>query len=120
VQPAETELEAAIQPDPDYSDRPGFDPDFLGFAAPLPTLLPEAHDLALPVDDGVELKYHHYSVIMNAERKLALCSAVNLDAGAKFQLNRQGKDRWFYDPASIATHRSATSSTAAIRWIAAI
>jgi endonuclease G len=98
VQPAETELEAAIQPDPDYSDRPGFDPDFLGFAAPLPTLLPEAGDLALPVEDGVELKYHHYSVIMNSERKLALVSAVNLDAGAKFQLNRQGKDRWFYDP----------------------
>jgi endonuclease G, mitochondrial len=98
VQTAETELEAAIQPDPDYSDRPGFDPDFLGFAAPLPTLLPEAPDLALPVDDGVELKYHHYSVIMNSDRKLALVSAVNLDAGAKFQLNRQGKDRWFYDP----------------------
>ena len=98
VQPAETELEAAIQPDPDYSDRPGFDPDFLGFAAPLPTLLPEAGDLALPVEDGVELKYHHYSVIMNSERKLAFVSAVNLDAGAKFQLNREGKDRWFYDP----------------------
>ena len=27
VQPAETELEAAIQPDPDYSDRPGFGPE---------------------------------------------------------------------------------------------
>jgi endonuclease G len=35
---------------------------------------------------------------MNSDRKLALVSAVNLDAGAKFQLNRQGKDRWFYDP----------------------
>ena len=90
--------EAAIQPDPDYSGRPGFDPDFLGFSTPLPMLSSEAQALALPVGDGVELKYHHYSVIMNSARKLAFVSAVNIDAGAKFQLHREGKDRWFYDP----------------------
>ena len=90
--------EAAIQPDPDYSDRPGFDPDFLGVRAPLPTLLPEVKDLAIPVGNGVELKYYHYSVIMNSERKIAFVSAVNLDAGAPFQLHREGKDRWFFDP----------------------
>ena len=88
----------AIQPDPDYSDRPGFDARFLGFEAPLPTLMPEVRDLALPASDGIELKYHHYSVIMNAERKLAFVSAVNLNGGAEFQLRREGRDRWFYDP----------------------
>jgi endonuclease G, mitochondrial len=91
-------LEAAIAPDPDYSNRPGFDASFLGFETPLPTLMPEVRDLALPVGDGIELKYYHYSVIMNAKRKLAFVSAVNLDAGAPFQLARVGKDRWFYDP----------------------
>jgi endonuclease G, mitochondrial len=91
-------LEAAIAPDPDYSKRPGFDATFLGFEAPLPTLMPAVRDLALPVGDGIELKYYHYSVIMNAQRKLAFVSAVNLDAGAPFQLAREGKDRWFYDP----------------------
>jgi endonuclease G len=91
-------LEAAVAPDPDYSKRPGFDATFLGFEAPLPTLMPAVRDLALPVGDGIELKYYHYSVIMNAQRKLAFVSAVNLDAGAPFQLAREGKDRWFYDP----------------------
>jgi endonuclease G len=94
----DAELEASIQPDPDYSDRPGFDPDFLGFPAPMPTLMPEAQALALPTEDGIELKYYHYSVIMNAERKLAFVSAVNLDAGAPFQLRREARDRWFFDP----------------------
>jgi endonuclease G, mitochondrial len=91
-------FEAAIAPDPDYSNRPGFDASFLGFDAPLPTLMPEVRDLALPVGDGIELKYYHYSVIMNAQRKLAFVSAVNFDAGAPFQLARVGKDRWFFDP----------------------
>lgn len=92
-------LEAAVQPDPDYTDRPGFDPSFLGFEAPIPSPMPEVRDLVLPVGgNGHELKYYHYSVIMNAERKLAFVSAVNLDAGAPFQLHREGRDRWFYDP----------------------
>jgi endonuclease G, mitochondrial len=90
--------EAAIAPDPDYSNRPGFDANFLGFDAPLPTLMPGVRDLVLPAGDGIELKYYHYSVIMNAQRKLAFVSAVNFDAGAPFQLARVGKDRWFFDP----------------------
>lgn len=90
--------EASIQPDPDYASRPGFDPDFLGIHAPLPGLLPEVKDLAIPVGNGIELKYYHYSVIMNSERKIAFVSAVNLDAGAPFQLHREAKDRWFFDP----------------------
>jgi endonuclease G len=91
-------FEASVQPDPDYTDRPGFDPEFLGFSAPLPTLMPQVRDLALPTDHGIELKYYHYSVIMNAERRLAFVSAVNLDGGAPFQLHREAKDRWFFDP----------------------
>ena len=91
-------LEASIQPDPDYTDRPGFDPDFLGFSAPLPAPMPEIQPLVLPTDDGIELKYYHYSVIMNAERKLAFVSAANLDDGAPFRLRREARDRWFFDP----------------------
>jgi len=91
-------LEASIQPDPDYTDRPGFDPDFLGFPAPLPTPMPEIDHLLVPTEDGIELRYYHYSVIMNGERKLAFVSAVNIDDGAPFQLSRNASDRWFFDP----------------------
>ncbi len=92
-------LEASIQPDPDYANCAGFDTGFLGFETPLPTLMPEVSDLAAVAQDGgTELKYNHYSVILNAQRKIAFVSAVNLDGAAAFQLHREGKDRWFFDP----------------------
>jgi endonuclease G, mitochondrial len=85
------------KPDPHYANRPGFDPAFLGFTAPLPKLMPAVKNLAAKVGSGNELKYYHYSVVMNAARKLAFVSAVNLDVGAKFQVKREGKDHWYAD-----------------------
>jgi endonuclease G len=86
------------KPDPDLASRPGFDPNFLGFSAPLPKLMPAVAGQAAKVDgSGIELKYFNYSVIMNAARKLAFVSAVNLDAVAKFSAKRVGKDNWYYD-----------------------
>ena len=86
------------KPDPNFAARPGFDPNFLGFSAPLPKLMPAVANQAAKVDgSGIELKYFNYSVIMNAARKLAFVSAVNLDAVAKFSAKRVGKDNWYYD-----------------------
>lgn len=86
------------KPDPFTIKRPGFDPRFLGFDAPLPALKPAVGNLAAKVSSGgIELKYYHYSVIMNSARKLAFVSAVNLDVGAKFSVKREGKDHWYYD-----------------------
>ena len=85
------------KPDSNYGKRPGFDPNFLGFAAPLPKLAPAVKNLAVKVGSGIELKYYHYSVIMNSARKLAFVSAVNLDVGAKYLVKREGKDHWYYD-----------------------
>ena len=86
------------KPDPNFAARPGFDPNFLGFSVPLPKLMPAVAGQAAKVDGGgIELKYFNYSVIMNATRKLAFVSAVNLDAVAKFSAKRVGKDNWYYD-----------------------
>ncbi len=86
------------KPDPNMAGRPGFNAKFLGFDAPLPALAPAVKNLAAPVNTGgIELKYFHYSVIMNSARKLAFVSAVNLDVGAKFSVKREGKDHWYYD-----------------------
>lgn len=95
--------EEAIKPDPDYTNRPGYDPDFLGFYVPMPKLSNAIRRQALVVPDTSgssphELKYYHYSVIMNASRRLAFVSAVNLWANAPFDQQRDGKDRWFVDP----------------------
>ncbi|MGJ4947622.1 DNA/RNA non-specific endonuclease [Bradyrhizobium sp. HKCCYLS20291] len=95
---AAADLLEQAKPEPFSTPRPGFDPKFLGFDAPLPKLTPAAAAaVAKLADGGIELTYFHYSVIMNAQRKLAFVSAVNLDTAAKFQVKRDGKDKWYYD-----------------------
>jgi endonuclease G len=77
--------------DPDYSTRSGYDPAFLGIPLPLPVLTADA-DLAT-----APLPYHHFSVVMQRKRKLALLTAVNID-GAQADQPRRDSDRWILDP----------------------
>ena len=88
-----------IEPDQDFDNRPGYNPDFLDFSVPLPKLSADIKSLAVKVPgSGHELKYFHYSVIMNGRRRLAFVSAGNLDAKPKFVHEREGADKWFMDP----------------------
>lgn len=77
----------AITIDPDYSGREGYDAGFLG--VPLP--LPESAAVLSP-----ELRYHHFSVRMHTERRLAMYTAVNI-AGPITPIGRE-RDRWTLDP----------------------
>jgi endonuclease G len=43
------------------------------------------------------LAYHHYSVVFNAERRLAFYTAVNIDGGLTLRLKRE-TDNWKKDP----------------------
>jgi endonuclease G, mitochondrial len=95
--------EAPVLPDPDYSLRPGYVRDFLGVEVPLPKLsnAVQAKAVRQPGVDGAaafELKYYHFSVIMNGPARLAFVTAMNYDASAPFRQTREGSDRWFYDP----------------------
>lgn len=86
-----------------YTNRRGYDPGFLGVPVALPTLSPAAREQAFRLpgiegDSGFELKYHHFSVIMNREARLAFVAAVNLDGAAPCRQTRDGSDRWFRDP----------------------
>jgi endonuclease G len=87
----------------DYADRKGFDPDFLGLRVPLPRLSNAVRAKAFQLpgvtgDAACELKYHHFSVIMNRDARLAFVAAVNLDGAATFRQTREGADRWMADP----------------------
>jgi endonuclease G len=89
--------------DPDYETRPGYNPEFLGFKVAFPRLTnitkPKAYAVpGVSGSDRFELKYHHYSLIFNKDRKLAFAAGVNYDPTASVQFQREGKDRWFYDP----------------------
>lgn len=100
-----TDAAEAISIDPNYQSRPGYQTDFLGSGnkrVELPQLsdtmkAQAARLIASNGSNSYELKYHHYSVVMNRIRRLAFFTAVNID-GNKSKNPRREDDRWFYDP----------------------
>ncbi len=118
-------VERAVEPtsDPDYTTRQGYLPDFLGFRVPMPTVIPEARDQLAPLlrDGSHELKYHNFSIIMHAKRRLALITAANIDASeaarrpepgrgyGRRDLNgftsRNDREKWFPDRRISADHQ---------------
>ena len=126
--------EEAIQIDHDYENRIGYDPSFLpGVTVPLPTV-PTAmkRNIAqrLQVNHGdnpYELKYQHFSIIINAKRRMALITAVNIDGSKWIRVDRrtgeptesiEAGERWFEDPRiesagamSSGSVRSSNTST---------
>ncbi len=97
--------------DPDYTTRRGYDAVFLGLAAPLPT--PRHPDaLVTAPGGGKALHYHHFSLFMHRERRIAALTAANVNANeaAKTPGNRppgdysrdglagRSSDAWMLDP----------------------
>jgi endonuclease G, mitochondrial len=94
-----------IHIDPNYSTRHGYDSEFLGTSAhavPLPSLpddllgLTATNQLA-EGEPKYLLPYHHFTVVMNKERRLAFFTAVNIDGKLRQKPTRQ-QDKWFFDP----------------------
>jgi endonuclease G len=89
--------------DPNYANRKGYSPDFLGVHVPLPTLTDEQrrnaakNSMARPTEDNAVLPYHHFSIVMNRRRQLAYYTAVNIH-GARSRTPRRTGDRWYFDP----------------------
>lgn len=95
----------AITIDPNYAGREGYDAEFLGTETqlvPLPTLADDLVPLAAvnrlaTSEPRYVLPYHHFSVVLNSERRLAFFTAVNIDGTSSVRLKRE-RDRWFLDP----------------------
>ena len=84
----------------DYAGRQGYDAAFLGdgLSVPLPKVTRRVEDvLEFDGADGKtsELKYQHFSVVMNRRRRMCVYSAVNLDGGRSLKVKRVG---WRRDP----------------------
>jgi endonuclease G, mitochondrial len=100
-----SDSEEAISIDPNYQNRQGYLANFLGNGnkqVDLPILSETMKTQAATNKFGTpanpfELKYHHYSVVMNKIRRLAFFTAVNID-GTKSKSPRREKDQWFIDP----------------------
>ncbi|MGV9366123.1 DNA/RNA non-specific endonuclease [Amycolatopsis sp. NPDC003731] len=96
--------------DPDYANREGYDPAFLpGHTVPLPGL----SDALVPLaavnrqatgEPRYVLPYHHFSVVMHRERRLAMFTAVNIDGRLSRALRREA-DHWSLDPRVAVTEQ---------------
>lgn len=118
--------ERADKPEPDYSKRKGYKPGFLGVRVPLPKPTnPER--LAINGDregkpDQHELRYHHFSVLVDKTRRIAALTAVNINGAAVVQINRktnkvtriedpdaegaEGYEPWYLDARIPEEHQS--------------
>jgi endonuclease G len=96
--------------DPNYGTRKGYDPNFIGnggkrvgFPKLEASLLAVAAPLLAP-GKGHILHYHNYSVVMHAERRLAIYSAANVSFASRFDMSRP-PDVWRRDPRILAKHQ---------------
>jgi endonuclease G len=98
--------EASIVFDRNYRNREGYAPDFLGDGLHVPTpgiAATRAGEILLDEEDEpLVLKYHHFELVMNRERRLQMWSAANVDydPARKSDKGREafGRDRWIPDP----------------------
>jgi endonuclease G len=80
------------------SDRPGYDPAFLGegFVAPLPARTAALAGQLFEIDGDPELRYLTYSVFFHRTRRFPVLSAANFDQSKKGDIDRG--DWWRGDP----------------------
>ena len=105
--------------DPDYSNRRGYRPDFLGGFATVPFPQPDDARLAAaaplivpgeaerpPADlaDAL-LAYDGYSLLMHAARRLAIVSAANVDFANRYAALDSRTEDWRIDPRIRAEHQ---------------
>lgn len=90
-----------------YAGRQGYDPDFLGVPLALPQLTAQARRFGqpAPVRDATDnvLRYTHFSVVLNQDRRLAFFTAVNIDGARLLDVPRD--DSWYYDPRVALEHQ---------------
>lgn len=101
-------FEKSIRFDPDYDSREGYNPAFLDEGGTIVVPTPEIAAARLPEilkgEDGqpLVLKYHHFELVMNRERRLQMWSAVNVDYSPDRKVEGErdswGSDRWVPDP----------------------
>jgi endonuclease G len=84
----------AVKIDQDYSNRSGYNPDFIaGFKLPLPVMTDASQVAPLraqePDFEAGELKYEHFSLKVNKSKRIALFTATNIDGATYLSVDRQ-------------------------------
>jgi endonuclease G len=93
-------IELGELPEKHYLLADGYDPCFLGSGhqLPLPKLAENLQSKVAKLKDGSEvLDYLHFSIVMNADRRLAFYTAANVD-GKQLKNIERNRDKWYFDP----------------------
>ncbi len=96
-----------------FRDAKGYRPAFLGrsFNVPLPSLTSEIKRelAALRDSEQTELKYDHYSLMINRERRTAFFVAANVDGSQLWDSavdgSKPARPAWSYDPRMLEDHQ---------------
>jgi endonuclease G len=106
----------ALKIDQDYSNRGGYNPEFIaGFTVPLPVVNDASIIAPLRVQEADfqagELKYEHFSLKINKDKRVALFTATNIDGETYLSVDRQtGQvsasegETWFKDTRISASY----------------
>jgi endonuclease G, mitochondrial len=79
-----------------FAGRAGYDPSFLpGWEVKLPMPIDIGVARELKDGSGVELKYHHFSVLVSKERRMPMLTAVNINGSKSQKISRIST--WSYD-----------------------
>ena len=93
-------VEKKLKFDPDYPHRPGYDSRFLpGFDVPAP--IAPLDEVLKSGNNAKILRYHHYSLVMHRDRRLAMWAASNIDYSPNKRWRSReefGTDTWKPDP----------------------
>ena len=95
--------EKALEFDEDYGTRKGYDDEFLGITVPLPTVGADRKgELLMEGNKPWVIPYHHFSLVMNKDRRLCMWTAVNVDYNEDKRDDRGrsafGGESWRLDP----------------------
>ncbi|MBV1695745.1 MAG: trypsin-like peptidase domain-containing protein [Hyphomicrobiales bacterium] len=105
--------------DIDLSDRAGYEPGFLrGHVIPLPQLTNVRHEPAPNLEarrseSEFELPYRHFSIVMNADRRVAFFTACNIDGKHSRHVDRDSgeiKDGWDLKQRGLESAEDAEAS----------
>ncbi len=99
----------ALKFDPTYSKRVGYENNLLGPVVPMPHLTATGKANVVARKDGKVfetglpfLQYHHFSLVMNKQRRMLYFAASNFDCSAarrgKKSRKQLGTDTWVFDP----------------------
>ena len=96
-----------------FKNATGYRRGFLGrgFSVPLPTLTSEVKRELAPLRDSnqTELKYDHYTLVINRERRTAFFVAANIDGAQLWDAQTDGprpkRPAWSYDPRMLEEYQ---------------